>query len=691
MASLQQKILVRTRLFHEGLALFAAVAAPLALYASTLPRSVVFEDDGSFLMVGHHFGIAHPPGYPIYTLILHLFMQIPVGNPATLGHFLSAVFGALSCGSVMICARLLGASTILALAAGWLFAASEHVWSQAIITEVYSFNAFLFFSLYALILYAVRRNVTGNGLWLSAAAIYGIGLANHWPLMVLAGPGLLVAAVPARKAILPKLPLLVGVTTLVAAVPYLLMAWRSHQNPLTSFYGPIRVFGSISDPRSLLFFVSRRAYSDVDTVASAGWSDRSAYLQWFGQEILSQLTLLGVAIAILALVMLLRSRRWTQAGAGILVFLAHSVVLIVLLRFDFDYSRVALFRPYSLVCYGLAAIWLSIGVQFVVGRHDGWVPFSIKLNARRRTLVGAVAVVAIAAWSVRENWEVNDRSDSDVAARAANLVLQNLPDDAIMIAEGDMEAFTLGYLHFVEGIRPDITLLSSLGLAYANRLFHPSAPADRRTEILRQFVTQTDRRVFVSDAHNILSLCDGCGMRMFGFVAEALRGGSGFGTVEMRRVPEAEDFFSEMVDAELSDAWEYGYRTAFLERYGSYLGILAASDNPAARRLAEPLLPAAVQDYHCLTGMVNATIPDWTPETGKLIVAWLEKARRLLPSVRLTKREHGLHYYLGGLVELKRGDRQAAKRMFSRSVEIYNSSGNPSLGELRALARSGAG
>ena len=109
----------------DAAALAAAVLGPLALYAATLPRTVVLEDDGLFLMAGVHLGVAHPPGYPLYTLIVHLFTRLPFGDPAFLGHLSSAVLGALACGAVYCCARLLRASPSPALTAAWLFAVSE--------------------------------------------------------------------------------------------------------------------------------------------------------------------------------------------------------------------------------------------------------------------------------------------------------------------------------------------------------------------------------------------------------------------------------------------------------------------------------------------------------------------------------------------------------------------------------------
>ena len=85
--------------YVDTLALSAAVAGPLILYILTMPRTVALEDDGWFLIVGNFLGVGHPPGYPVHTLISNLFLKLPWGSPAFLGHLLSAVFGAFACGA----------------------------------------------------------------------------------------------------------------------------------------------------------------------------------------------------------------------------------------------------------------------------------------------------------------------------------------------------------------------------------------------------------------------------------------------------------------------------------------------------------------------------------------------------------------------------------------------------------------
>ena len=461
---------------------------PLLLYVRTLPHTVVLEDDGYFLMAVSHLGIAHPPGYPLHTLLSHPFTWLPFGTPAFAGHLSSAVFGALVCGMVYLCARLLRTGWLPALAAAWLLGASEHFWSQAIITEVYTLNALLLFAVYALILHGVRHPAQ-SAIWIAAALIYGLSLANHLPLMVLAFPGLLLTALPVHKTLLPRLPLLVTVALLAAALPYMWMVLRSWSEPLTSFYGPI------TDWEAFWRYVSRASYSKVDTNAFAGWLDRFAYLRWFGLQLFWQLTPPGCLLALLGLAILAR-QRLSEAASGLLVFLGNSLALILLLAFEFNDFWVAVFRPYSLVCYGMAALWLAVGLEFL----SGYVRDRFSAFADRRgwvvTGLAGVAVAGMLVFLMQANWRLNDRSASDFAQHYADMIFSLLPQDAALFVYGDTETGPLGYYRFVERRRADITLLSQQGIVYGKRLFLSKLPQERKEERLREFINGTERAVF---------------------------------------------------------------------------------------------------------------------------------------------------------------------------------------------------
>ncbi|MCK5596783.1 MAG: DUF2723 domain-containing protein, partial [Candidatus Eisenbacteria sp.] len=67
----------------DGMRMAAAIVAflvPLVIYICTLARAVTFVDSGELSAVAATLGIAHPPGYPLFTLLGRLLSLIPVGT-----------------------------------------------------------------------------------------------------------------------------------------------------------------------------------------------------------------------------------------------------------------------------------------------------------------------------------------------------------------------------------------------------------------------------------------------------------------------------------------------------------------------------------------------------------------------------------------------------------------------------------
>ena len=537
------------------LAWAGAVTGPLLLYAITLPRTVVLEDDGWFLIVGKFLGVGHPPGYPVHTLLSNVFLKIPWGSAALLGHLLSAILGALACGAVYACARLLGAGPAPALIGAWLFAASEHFWAQATITEVYTLNALCFFSVFALLLH-LRRNPGDDRAWAAAAFLYGIGVANHWPLMGLASPGLVLAALPVWRDLIGRLRLLAGAFLPAVVLPYTWMVWRSLQEPTFSFPGPLDTVDDI------VAHITRRIYRDVDTSASAGWSDKFEFLRWFGGDIAWQLTLPGFLLALVGLAVLLapgrRNRQgsprtlgaldWAARCAGPVAFLGSSVVLLLLLDFDYDFFYIQVFRAYPLVCYGLLAIWTAKGLQHTVS----WVGHRARWSALRRPLVlsgvAAAAGVAMAGWSVSAHWDANNRAGSDLAQRYVDMVFDVVPPDAVLLTVGDEVTLPIGYYHFVEGQRPDVRLAEMHGLVFPDNLYPPvtRTTEEAQQQALQEFVGRTERPVF--HTYRVHAIDHGRTVRDYGFLREVRGSDAPTDTIELRPVEAAEAHFASLFE-----------------------------------------------------------------------------------------------------------------------------------------------
>ena len=678
----------------DSAALVAAVLGPLALYAATLPRTVVLEDDGLFLMAGVHLGVAHPPGYPLYTLIVHLFTRLPFGDAALLGHLSSAVLGALACGAVYVCARLLRASPVPALAAAWLFGVSEQFWSQAIITEVYTLNALLFFAAYALVLLGARDPGRGWPRW-GAAVAWGAGLANHWPLMVLATPGLVLALLPVWRQVLPRLPRLLAAALASAALPYAWMVWLSHQGPAISFYGSIDTWAE------LWFYVSRQGYGGVDVNPAAGWGDRVGFVGWFAADLVRQMTLPGAVLAVVGLRALARggglAAGAAAAGSGSLVLLGNSVVLIALLGFDFDAFWLAVFRPYPLVCYGVAALWVAAGMQWTIDRwpgwaaRPGWAAAAQRLTGRRAggptdapgrggtaraggTSRAAVTPMALAgltgaamvALSASAGWPANDRSGSDFAERHAEVVFDLLPPGAALFVYGDDTGF-LGYRRYVDERRPDVSVYSLQGLVFANRLVDPTASTEARQRALDGFVGSTERPVFLLPDADLRPTERGLGHH--GFLLEVLGEGTA-GTVDLTRDERGESHFLDLIDRRPVDAWERSRRNGLLSRYGNYLGLVVLSGSPLLLEPMAGLFERADDCYACLLGMAGVLLDNDEADHAGRIAGWLSRAEALHGQALSVQESARVFFEQGRLAELT-GDPDTAAARYRQAFAVY--------------------
>ena len=129
---------------RRWLALIVFLGA-FALYLRTLAPSVaqLFDDSLEFQLVGYKLAIAHPTGYPLYTLLLKLFTLLPMGEVAGRANLSSAVFAALAVALVFRIALKLTGTVLPSLAAAAALAVSPVFWSQAVIAEVYALNAAL--------------------------------------------------------------------------------------------------------------------------------------------------------------------------------------------------------------------------------------------------------------------------------------------------------------------------------------------------------------------------------------------------------------------------------------------------------------------------------------------------------------------------------------------------------------------
>src|SRR5258708_548669 len=108
---------------REALAATIAFVVVTLVYLATMMPGPAFMDTGEFQTVTYVLGVAHPTGYPLYTILGKIFgTLVPIGSWAYRMNLLSVLCAASAAVMLTIFALRAGASSPVALAATMSFA-----------------------------------------------------------------------------------------------------------------------------------------------------------------------------------------------------------------------------------------------------------------------------------------------------------------------------------------------------------------------------------------------------------------------------------------------------------------------------------------------------------------------------------------------------------------------------------------
>lgn len=616
--------------------------AVLALDVYSLPPSITLEDSGLFVMAADAAGVAHPPGYPLHTLLGKLFTWLPVGSVAWRVNLLSAVFGALTCAVVAWLARALTGSRVAAVVAGLACGAGREMWAQSIVAEVYTINTFLYFLLFAT---ALHYRTHGQRAGLNALALLiGLGLSHHWPLFVLSLPSVGLVLWPRRREVLAR-ALGAARFLLIGLLPLAYLVARSQLQPSISFYGPI---GSLSE---LFEFVLRKGYAGADTSGTATGADRLLFAKFLCRELADQFTWAGAAVAGFGL--------WScrrRVGAGIAMalaagFLGSTFLLLLLLNRDYSFISAAVFRPYPLIAYGIMALWLGLGIAALSDL------LSARFGPRGRWMaptVGAALVIA----AIGTHGGRNVRRAYAWASTHAHSVLEILEPNSVLIVSGDTDTGSIGYLNRVEGVRPDVTVVNALGLVFADGPVPPLATTQARTDALERFIRSTDRPVFTTAPLPFAYGSVNCGP-----VTKVLPGKPGHRSFHSD--PQILAYCDRIeADRTQTDPWTIDHRNEALSGCGRHLALV--NQFSPGHAPVQSVLARVQATWPGGLAAVDELGPYVAPE---ILLPALAKAEALLDDTAAKPARASVHGIRGHL--LLQRDPAAAVASFERAIDLY--------------------
>ena len=201
------------------------------VYGRTVQPSTgnyVSVDTTKFDYLGLVLGTAHPPGYPLYTMLNAAFVRIvPWGSVALRANLLSAVFAILACLVAVLIFIKLGVRPVVAAGGATTLGLIPQLWHFALVAEVYTFSIlFLALVLACLVVYDRTR----RPMWLRGGLlIFALSVA-HAMSQVFLIPGLLLYLAVRRPAWLfrpRELARLLPIGATLALLPYGYLFWRT--------------------------------------------------------------------------------------------------------------------------------------------------------------------------------------------------------------------------------------------------------------------------------------------------------------------------------------------------------------------------------------------------------------------------------------------------------------------------------
>lgn len=388
----------------DSLVSAALSAGFFLLYGLTLCPTVFWYDSAELVTAAVTLGITHPPGYPLYTLLGHLFTWLPF-EPAVAVNLMSATFAALAVGLVFLIGRQLDLDRGPAVVGAATLGASGLFWSNAVVAEVYCPAV----AVAALVVYLLLRASREERFPLAVLAAFaaGLGLGIHLSVATF-GLGFALLVWMNGKSI-RRLSLAAG-AALGGSLIFVYVPLRAAQEPPLNICDP-------STPRQFAWYLTGGAYRGWfgDT---GGFLERSAAILGFFHQ---QLTWIGIGLAIVGIARL--AGRRSNACVALLLMAAGNVAFFS--NYQAHDVEVFLLPTTMVLC-----CFAGAGAQALVDRITKVVT---RQSPTRAAGFAAAALMLFPVHLAHGNYTTADMSGFDETEPFIRAAVDALPDDAIIL------------------------------------------------------------------------------------------------------------------------------------------------------------------------------------------------------------------------------------------------------------------
>lgn len=443
-------------------------------YLLTVYPTVQTEDSGELIVSALSPDVAHPPGYPLYTLVGKLFsIIVPFGSPAWRINIMSAVFGAATAHFLYVIIKKKTKNELIAFGMSLFYAFTNIAWGQSNRAEVYTLNTF---TIVLIIYWLMRWHDDKKTQWLYLTALtFGLGVGNHH-MMLLAAPAIgIYVLLKNLKSVLNPKTVLVSVALLAVGLSvYLYIPVRTalapYDNPAYIDHSGLYTWDKF------MGFVNRKIYGGTVNIPDEQATQEAAstflpvwilglkdffvdyggrFIEYNATGLLPLLKIITGQYFYLPLFLFLpgmywlfkKDEKWAALILGL--FLCYTTLLLVFTPISGDTGDYIAFstEPFMMPALLLLTVIMGHGFAWL---HDN-------VSHKKAALVLSVACLIPAGFALQKNFAPNNESRNYLAYDFNKLALDSLPPNAHLISIGrDNMTFPLYYLRKIENYRTDV-------------------------------------------------------------------------------------------------------------------------------------------------------------------------------------------------------------------------------------------
>jgi len=433
----------------------ASFLIPLIVYLITLAPSVTFIDSGELAAVASRLGVAHPTGYPLFTILGKLFTFLPVGDEIYRLNLMSAVLSSFALYMFFNLMVLLlsdkhlindmqsdsGKMSLyiiynISLSSVLVLAFSRTFWDTANAIEVYSLHSLFLVANIYLILKACSYDpdsessyIKKERYWILYAFVLGLSFTNHLSTIFLSvGSIYLYFAVNGFKKDSFKRILILIIPFLIGYSVYFYLLIRAENNVLSWGY-----------PHNFENFWRHFTGKQFSIWMFSSMENASKQFTYFTNNYPAEFFYLPLLIAIPGLFEVYRKSKklfyFTLLLFGFCITYAINYDI-----YDID--------SYFLLAFIVTAIWFGFGLLFICRK--------LKDNVKAISF----AFLLICLIPLSQNFSKVDESKNYFVDDYTLNIFRSAPENSIIFStQWDFWISSSIYQQYVRNIRPDIIVI----------------------------------------------------------------------------------------------------------------------------------------------------------------------------------------------------------------------------------------